>query len=315
MVMKIGNVEILNNIVLAPMAGYGDLPFRRICRDYGAGLTTTEMVSAKGLCYASAKTAELLKLADNEKPNCVQLFGGEAEYFSRALELNYLNGFDIIDINFGCPVAKVTKSGEGSALMSDFARAEKIISACVNGAGGRPVTAKFRLGRTANSINCVEFALMAQSAGASALTIHGRTATQMYSGVADWQQIARVASAVKIPVLGNGDITSETDLQFRLKSSGCAGLAVGRGALGNPQIFSNATEHDDLLTVILRHIDYSLEVFPAIVTVRSMRKHLPFYLKGVPDAKKFKQELNYITDVNILKDRLKDIFGAATILG
>lgn len=312
--MKIGNVTIKSNVILAPMAGYGDVAFRRLCCDYGAGLTTTEMVSVKGLCYDNDKTKELLMIAPNESVSCVQLFGGEAKYFEQALKMDCLAGFNIIDINFGCPVLKVTKNGEGSALMKDVSRAASIMRACVKGACGRPVTAKFRLGWDEENLNAAEFARAAESEGISAITIHGRTTKQMYSGVADWQQISETAASVKIPVFGNGDITGALAANHRLDNSGCAGISIGRGALGHPQIFAEIANRpiaelpDSQLPVIIKHIDYMLEYFPPIVTVRAMRKHLPHYLKGIPQTKELKQELNYITDVDVLKDKLIKTF-------
>lgn len=335
--VKIKNIILKSNVTLAPMAGFGDIAFRRLCRDFGAGLTTTEMVSVKGLCYGNEKTEELLRLAPNENPSCVQLFGGEAQYFTKALEKKCLDAFNIIDINMGCPVPKVTKNGEGSALMKDISRAEQIIKATVKAARGRAVTVKFRLGFTNQTINALQFAQMAQSAGADAITLHGRSANMMYSGKADWDIIESVAKEVIIPVFGNGDIfTTEEKLQ-RLKSV-CAGVAIARGALGYPEIFSVCEKTDmlkqvssgdktdmlkqisngdktdkaarsksDVLNLIKTHIAYSLEYFPEFVAVRDMRKHLPHYLKGIEGSKIIKSELNFILSASVLLEKLEEL--------
>lgn len=305
--LQIGNICLDGAVTLAPMAGYGDRAFRRLCREYGAALTTTEMVSAKGLCYNSEKTAELLLLADCERPSCVQLFGSDPAYFARALELPLLSGFDCIDINMGCPVNKITKNGEGSALMLDEGRAAAIVEACVSAAGGRPVTVKFRLGYSESQKNAVAFAERMQRAGAAALTVHGRTTAQMYRGTADWNAIAAVAAAVTVPVIGNGDITNAGECLYRLQTSGCAGVAIGRGALGHPEIFREVKggNADNLLQVILRHLAYMLEDLPEPIAVREMRKHLVWYLKGIPDAKHLRQTLNGAETADELRETLR----------
>lgn len=290
--MNIGNVKFADPFIsLAPLAGYGDIAFRRLCRDFGASLTTTEMVSVKGLVYGNEKTEELLKLAPNETPSCVQLFGSDPEFFTRALELPELAGFDIIDINMGCPVPKVTKCGEGSALMKNIPLAAEIVEACVKAAGGRPVTVKHRLG-FGSRINAVEFASAMYNSGAAAITLHGRTAAEGYSGTADWDMIAKVAAAVKCPVIGNGDVCNEADVA-RALALGCGGVAIGRGALGNPLVFGG--KKIPLKEVILKHINYSLNYLGERVAVSTMRKHLCKYFSGVPGTKELKAAANSAT--------------------
>ena len=297
--MKLGNIQFARPFIsLAPLAGYGDVAFRRICRDYGASLTVTEMVSVKGLVYGNEKTEILLRLAGNETPSCVQLFGSEPDFFCRALSLPALSGFDIIDINMGCPVPKVTKCGEGSALMLEPERAADIVRACVSAAGGRPVTVKHRLGYYDENKNAPEFAAKMQEAGAAAITVHGRTTKQGYGGVADWDEIARVARAVTVPVIGNGDISCREDAEAKIAEYGCAGVAVGRGAIGNPDIFADETQtsRETLKEIIKKHISYALEYFPPAVAVRTMRKHLCKYLSRVRGTKQLRLYVNTVTD-------------------
>ena len=305
--MKIGNIELKSPYILAPLAGYGDIAFRRLCRDYGAALTVTEMVSAKGLCYGNEKTEDLLRLAENESPSCVQLFGSDPECFYKALGLNVLDKFDIIDINMGCPVPKVTKCGEGSALMRDPVLAAEIVRACVEGGKGRPVTVKHRLGVNENS-GAENFACAVVKAGAAAVTVHGRTASQGYSGVADWEVIARVAKAVSVPVVGNGDITSLSDADEKIARYGVSAVAVGRGALGNPQMFAGE-DKSSLLKVILRHIHYALEYFPEQVAVRTMRKHIVRYLSGLKNCKEFRIRASTFTSFDELTKELSEKLG------
>lgn len=299
--VKIGNLTFASFVSFAPLAGYGDIAFRRLCRDYGASLTVTEMVSVKGLCYGNEKTETLLRLAPNESPSCVQLFGSDPEFFYRAVRLPALRDFQIIDINMGCPVPKVTKCGEGGALMKDFARAAEIVQACVAASGGRPVTVKHRIGYTDDCIVGADFAACMERAGAAAITVHGRTVAQGYSGKADWRAIADVAAAVAIPVIGNGDITDATGVEKAL-AYGCAGAAIGRGALGHPDVFS--AQKSDVRTMVLQHLAYALEYFPADVAVRTMRKHLCRYLAGVHGTKELKAKINAITDADELREVL-----------
>ena len=289
--MKIGSIIFADPFVsLAPLAGYGDTAFRRICREYGASLTVTEMVSVKGLVYGNEKTETLLSLAPNESPSCVQLFGSDPEYFYKAVKLPQLNKFDIIDINMGCPVPKVTKCGEGSALMNNPSLAADIVRACVDAANGRPVTVKHRLGQNGDSINSAEFAETMQKAGAAAITVHGRTVKQGYGGSAAWDEIGKTAKAVDIPVIGNGDILSIADAKAAIKNYGVAGVAIGRGALGHPEVFAEQDKH--MPETLLKHIEYALLYLPERVAVRTMRKHLCKYLAGTTGTKELRLKIN-----------------------
>ena len=299
--LTVGGVQLAGRALLAPLAGYGDIAFRRLCREYGAALTVTEMVSGKGLLYNNAHTAELLRLSPAESPSCVQLFGGEPDVFGKAVARPELAAFDIIDINMGCPVPKVTRNGEGSALARDIPRAARCAAAAVRAAGGRPVTAKIRLGFAENEFTAPALARALEEAGVAAITVHGRTAAQMYRGRADWDKIAAVKAAVTIPVIGNGDIDSAGTAERRLQT--VDGIAVGRGALGHPDLFAEIAGGvgDGLKSVILRHFDYMLEYFPPRYTAVNMRKHLAYYLHGVPDTKELKQRLNRIDDAAAMR--------------
>ena len=234
--MKIKNVQTRSDIFLAPMAGVTDEGFRKLCVDYGAGLTYTEMVSAKALYKNSKKTLKLLRVAENEKPIAVQLFGHEPEVFYEVIKSGVLDKFDIIDINMGCPAPKIVKNGDGSVLLRNMDLARQIIEKCVS-ATDKPITVKFRMGYYENQNVAVEFAKMCEEAGASAITIHGRTKEQMYSGRANYDVIKDVVSAVKIPVIGNGDVVDKSSYEQMLKT-GVAAVMIGRGALGNPELFS-----------------------------------------------------------------------------
>ncbi len=304
--LKIGDVTLKNNIFLAPLAGYTDVAFRRLCRDFGVGLTTTEMVSVKGLCYGSENTRELLATADNETPSCVQLFGSDKEFFVRAINSPELEKFDIIDVNMGCPMPKITKNGDGSALMKDVRKAAGIIEACAK--TGRNVTVKMRTGW--DDVNAVEFAKAAQDAGAKLVAVHGRTAKMMYGGKADWDVIASVAAALKIPVIGNGDIKTVGEAEFALGNYGVAGVMIGRGALGHPDIFARLCGADGgrLVDIILKHIEYMCGYFPERYVVTNMRKHLACYLKGVPDTKRLRQEVNFTENLSELVEKIKETF-------
>jgi len=234
----IGAVTLPNNLLLAPMAGYTDLPFRRLCKDFGAGLTVTEMVSARGLAHNGKKTEELLNLAGNETPSCAQLFGSLPADFSAALQKDVLKKFDIIDVNMGCPMPKITRNGDGSALLNNPGLAAAIVEACVK--AGRTVTAKVRLG-ISDTRSAVDFCRALESAGASAVTVHGRTAAQLYGGRADWDAIGTVAAKLSVPVIGNGDVNSREEAESRIRQYGVAGVMIGRGAIGRPGIFGCTT--------------------------------------------------------------------------
>lgn len=310
--MKIGTVDIPTPLALAPMAGVTDLSFRTICRELGAGYTVTEMVSAKALCYQDRKTLPLLDLGDGEHPAAVQLFGCEEEAMERgAAKAAEYSGCDIIDINMGCPVPKVCNNGEGSGLARDPVKAARVAAAVIRGAEGRPVTVKMRLGWDRGHINCVELARRLEDAGVAALTVHGRTKTQMYSGLADWNAIREVKEAVSIPVIANGDVFSPKDALEVLKRTGCDGVMIGRGAFGNPWLFRQCAaalrgepipERPPLaqrVDTVVRQIEMCAEQKGERIACLEARKHYAWYLKGVPHAGYYKER---ICKVETLKD-------------
>ena len=318
--LKIGNVQLKNNLIMAPMAGYTDIAFRKICKQLGAGLTVTEMVSVRGLVHGSVKTKDLMALDPLETPSCVQLFGSAYEDFSLAAQKNLIDGFDIIDINMGCPMPKIVKNGEGSALLSTPQKAADIVKALV--ALGKTVTVKVRLGQKDKG-NAVDFCLRMQGAGASAITLHGRTAVQLYSGLADWDSIAEVAAKMSIPVIGNGDIKSTQDALSKLKTYSLSGIMLGRGALANPNIFfelnnlcgiENPLVGDTALGVplslqqiMLNHLNYTLEHFSEQYTIHKLRKHFAYYLKGITGIGKIKAALltaSSAVQVKLILDQL-----------
>jgi nifR3 family TIM-barrel protein len=288
--LQIGDVVLDNPIFLAPMAGITDRVFRRLCREQGCAMSYTEMVSAKGLHYAGKNTFHLLD-SDPDRPNGVQIFGREPEIMAEQVAGEDIQSFDIIDINMGCPARKIVSNGEGSALMRNLPQAQKVITACVQ-ASKKPITVKFRAGWDADSINAVEFALMAQEAGAAAVTVHGRTTEQAYSGKADRGIIRRVKEAVTIPVIGNGDIFSAEDAVALFEETNCDGVMVARGARGNPWIFreiinlcngvhNEPVDIEERKRVMLKHIDEMLEHKPERTVLLEMRKHIQWYLKGL----------------------------------
>lgn len=291
------------------MADYTDASYRRICSEMGAGLTVTEMVSAKALIYESEKTLELLETFEREHPVCVQLFGHEKEVMAEACKHPSLQKFDIIDINMGCPAPKIVKNGDGSALMKDMHLAREIIEACVNVAD-KPVTVKFRLGWDEESINAVEFAKMCEEAGASAITVHGRTREQQYSGKANYDLIKKVKEAVSIPVIGNGDVADKESYK-RMQKTGVDAVMIGRASIGNPWIFLELQGKEvkkDKLKTIKKHIRYLIEANKSeryIVT--SMRKIIAQYLKGMDNINAKKQEffkLETIEEVNTFLEEI-----------
>lgn len=292
--IKIGSFSPKNNIFLAPMAGVTDMPFRFQCAKMGAGLTYTEMVSAKGMVYHDKKTKELTQTHPVEAPCAVQLFGSEPDILARAAEsFNSRTDIALIDLNMGCPAPKIIKNREGCALMQNEKLASDIIKAVVR-ASEKPVTVKFRKGF--DSQNAVEFARMAENAGAKAITVHGRTRDQFYSGKADWEVIARVKEAVTIPVIGNGDVFCPEHARQMLEKTGCDAVMVGRGAQGNPWIFQKILHYiytgellpwpadDEKYQVIHEHYQMMVDLKGENTAVKEMRKHLAWYLKGIPGA-------------------------------
>ena len=306
--MKIGNITINSALALAPMAGVTDLAFRTICRELGAGYTITEMVSAKALCYQDKKSVPLLQLGEGEHPAAVQIFGSDPACMEQAAGMAAeRSGADIIDINMGCPVPKVANSGDGSGLMKNPELAVKVAEAVIRGAGGRPVTVKFRLGWDKGSINCVEFAKAMEEAGVAAVAVHGRTRTQMYSGTANWDYIRAVKETVSIPVIANGDVFEPRDAVRILKYTGADMAMIGRGCFGNPWLFQRAQaalagEEIPPLPPLAQRCDTAVRQFELSAAQKGehiacleARRHYAWYLKGVPHAGYYKEQISHVS--------------------
>ena len=311
--LKIGNVSLDGNIVLAPMAGVTDLPFRLLCKEQGADLICTEMVSAKGIFYNNKNTEDLLRIDDRERPVSLQLFGADPDIISEMAKKIEHRNFDILDINMGCPVPKVVNNGEGSALLKNIPLAAKIIEKTVK-AIDKPVTVKFRKGFGADEVQAIEMAKAAEAAGAAAVAVHGRTREQYYSGKADWEIIAKVKDTVSIPVIGNGDIFTPEDAKNMMEQTNCDGVMIGRGAQGNPWIFHQIKTYletgmvpekppfSEVCRMILRHAKMQIEWKGEKRGMREMRSHAAWYTAGYPHSASLRRAMNTVETYEQLEE-------------
>lgn len=316
--MRIGNLELDNNVFLAPMAGVTDMAFRILCREMGAGLVFSEMVSSKALYFKDEKTKDLMSIDDKERPVALQIFGSDPDVMAYSVEkyLNENNSIDIIDINMGCPAPKIVKNGDGAALARDENLVKRILSKVVK-VSNKPVTCKFRMGWDKDFINGIEIAKIAEGAGISAVTIHGRTRDMFYSGQADWDYIRRIKESVSIPVIGNGDVFEPEDALRLIKETNCDGISIGRGTLGNPWIFRRVLNvmagkedvpptNEEIIQMAIRHLNMACEFKGEKVGVREMRKQLAWYLKGMRNSNEVKNKLNAIEDKDLVIELLLD---------
>ena len=305
--MKIGNVQLDNEVFLSPMAGVTDLPFRTICKEKGCGMLYTEMINAKALSYNDENTKKMLNMPDDGHPVAIQIFGSDPEFMGKAASI--LNEYPnkILDINMGCPAPKVVKNGDGSALMRNPELAAKVLSAVVENSD-KPVTLKIRKGWDDTCVNAVEIAKIAEECGISAVAIHGRTREQFYSGKADWDIIRDIKGAINIPVIGNGDVFDVQDAVNMLEKTKCDAIMIGRGSQGNPWIFKRINHYmktgeilpeptlEEKMNTAIRHLNLAVEEHGEYVAVREMRKHIGWYLKGLKNSARYRDQINKITD-------------------
>lgn len=318
--LKIGDVVLDNRLILAPMAGVTDQPYRLICREQGCALVVTEMVSAKAILYRNKNTNALLAVSEKERPAAVQLFGSDPEILGRIAAQVEEGPCDMIDLNLGCPVPKIVNNGEGSALMKDLKKAEKIFASVVKNTK-KPVTVKFRKGFNDSQVNAVELARIAEGCGVSAVAVHGRTREQYYSGKADWEIIRQVKEAVRIPVIGNGDVFAPQDVKRMLEETGCDGVMIGRGAKGNPWIFSQSLHYlktgqvppkpgiKEIREMILRHGKLLAEFKGERTAMQEMRKHIAWYTAGLPHSSALRNEINQIDHLDGMLELLEKLEG------
>jgi nifR3 family TIM-barrel protein len=315
--LQIGNVHVNGNLILAPMAGVTDLPFRLLCKEKGADLIYTEMVSAKGIIYNNKNTESLLVVKEEERPVSLQLFGSDPLILSEtAKKIEHLN-FDILDINMGCPVPKIVNNGEGSALLNNPKLVGEIVSSVVKSIN-KPVTVKIRKGFTNQDDNAVEIAKVIEDSGASLVAVHARTREQYYSGKADWDVIRRVKEAVSIPVIGNGDVLCAKDAINLVEQTGCDGIMIGRGVRGNPWLFEQIKAYqetgvlvdrpkiEEVVEMILRHAALQIEFKGEYIGIREMRKHVAWYTTGYPKSSKLRNRVNEIENMKELEDLMKE---------